>query len=167
LKGSRAALAVVAIAILGFLIYYAKFGPQAEIKPEPGTQGAGSMIQVPVAQGGGQDLKFGMTSVKAEPGIDPAVTAVNAFLGSLPFVQPEARLLAITYERENAILQFSSNFRTTYGTDDEATLVKGVIKAVSMNSKVKSITFTEGGRDLDTLGNIDLVGPQSVADWLK
>lgn len=160
-------LALIAVILFAGLIYYVKYGPTAELKPIDNAQpaAASDRVQVPVAVGGGPDAAFEMKTVDVPKGQDPVMFAVNHFLESLSFVQPEAKLLDVHYEGENVELVFSSNFRQTYGTDDEATIIKGILRAVQANSKAKTATFMEGGKPIETLGSTDLAGPQSIRDW--
>ncbi|MGI8923386.1 MAG: GerMN domain-containing protein [Fimbriimonadales bacterium] len=166
--GPLVVMGVLAAVVLGGLIYYVKFGPPADLAPPVDGAKAGKNVRVnvPVARVDGADTTFNTESQELPPGTDVIEASVNGFLETIPAVQPEARLITVKYEGENAELQFSSNFRQTYGTDDESMIVQGIMKAVASNSKVKTVTFTEGGKPIESLGSIDLTGPQSVQDWM-
>lgn len=162
-------MAVIAAAMFGGLFYYVKFGPTSKLTPlERTSTPAETEVIVPVPGKGGQDDNFTTKSIKLPKGSDPIVASVNAYLDGLKFVQPEARLLEVKYDKGNAELRFSSNFRQFYGTDDEATIIKGIVRAVAANnSNIKTVTFTENGKPIDTLGQADLTGPQPVKDWIS
>ncbi|MBA3725423.1 MAG: GerMN domain-containing protein [Armatimonadetes bacterium] len=166
-------LAVIAALLFGGLIYYVKYGPTSKTKPDnpdvislekpPANE---VTVTVPVAQGGGPGGKFTTRTMKVPAGSDKIVASVNAFLEGTKIVQPEARLIDVKYAQGNAALNFSSNFNQTYGTDDEVTLVQGIMRAVKANSDAKTVTFLAANKPISTLGSIELDGPQSLKEWL-
>jgi hypothetical protein len=166
-------MAVIAALIFGGLIYYVKYGPTSKTKPDnpdvvalEKPQAKEITITVPVPKGGGPQGSFTNRTVKVPAGSDKVVASVNAFLEDTKIVQPEARLIDVKYDQGNAALNFSSNFNQTYGTDDEVTIVQGIMRAVKANSDVKTVTFLAANEPISTLGSIDLAGPQSLKEWL-
>ena len=162
-------MGVLAAVVLGGLVYYVKYGPPADLAPRTSGAQTGKKVRVnvPVAKVDGADTTFNTESQELPPGTDVIEASVNGFLATIPAVQPEARLVEVKYEGDNAELRFSSNFRQTYGTDDESTILQGIMKAVASNSKVKTVTFTEGGKPIENIGSIDLTGPQSIEEWIR
>ena len=70
-------------------------------------------------------------------------------------------------EGNTLVLRFTSSFTQTYGTDDESNVITAIMKAVSVNSTADTVEMeTMDGRPIETLGSIDLVGPQSIRDWI-
>lgn len=163
-------LAVIAAMLFAALVYYVKYGPTSKIEPDnpavvakrPGQ----ITIEVPVPKGGGPQGTFDSRKINVPAGTDPVLASVNAFLEGSKIVQPEARLVEVKREQDNEVLNFSSNFNQTYGTDDEVTLIQGILRAVKANSDAKTVTFLAGGKPMATLGSIDLSGPQSIKEWL-
>lgn len=167
-SGPLVVLAVLAIIVAGGLFYYVKYGPTKEpMSPKTGRP-TSRKVEIPKATAGNDGATFSSETRDLPEGTDAIEASVNGFLESVPAVQPEARLQAVKYEGDNAELEFSSNFNQTYGTDDESIIIKGIMKAVSANKPdVKTVTFLAGGKPIETLGSIDLEGPQNVHDWLK
>lgn len=168
-SGPLVVLAVLAIIVAGGLFYYVKYGPTKQpTSPKDGRPTIGRKVTIPKATAGNEGATFSSETRDIPEGTDAIEASVNGFLESVPAVQPEARLQAVKYEGDNAELEFSSNFNQTYGTDDESIIIKGIMKAVSSNKpNVKTVTFLAGGKPIETLGSIDLEGPQNVHDWLK
>jgi hypothetical protein len=90
------------------------------------------------------------------------VFAVNEFLTQAAFLPKGARLVSARVHDGLAELDFSPEVAKTYGTDDERTLVNGILTAVGQFPEIKSATFLSGGKPIDSLGNIDLSEPQPV-----
>lgn len=162
-------LSVVAVILLGGLIWYTQRGPSPRYDQENPPDVHGDQTETGVSY---QALVYKDGQLVAEKktapvGSDPVVESVNSVLGSIPAVAPESRLLETKRDGDNLLLVFSTNFSQTYGTDDEAAVIKGVMAAVSKNSTAKTVTFElDNGVGIDTLGNVDLTGPLTVSDWL-
>ena len=160
-------LGVVAALLLGGLIWYTQRGPSPKYDP----------LDPPDIKAERQDKKYVATFYKdgkltseertLAEGDDPVVEGVNAALASIPAVPPEARLQETAREGNKMVLRFSNTFTQTYGTDDESNVINAIMKAVSLNSDVDTVEFeTMDGHAVETLGSIDLVGPQSIRDWI-
>jgi hypothetical protein len=171
--GPLTILGVIAALVLAGLIYYAKFGPSPTYDPKNppdvnaekgnGEKEMGVTYDAAVYRNG----KLVIEKRTAPAGTDPVVASVNSVLESIPAVPPEARLQETKRDGDTMKLKFTSNFTQTYGNDDESNVITGVMKAVSANSDVKFVVFeTVNGSPIETLGNADLVGPQSVRDWI-
>lgn len=176
-QGILVALALIALASFAGLAAYVRFSPAGEysrmektklevIKKErkkPASKRIEESQQVyvprPFARGGSVEWTFEI--VQAQHGVDPLVLAVNRFLESSK-IASNAKLLEVRYRGENAELEFENLFYSGYGTDDEQTLLKGILIAVSENSKAKTVTFYENGKLVRSLGNIELEIPQPV-----
>ena len=164
-------LAVVAAVVLGGLIFYVLRGPAPrydrtnppDMSAERPPAGAEISYTAAVFKNG----KLTTEKRSAPKGSDPLVLAVNDSLESIPAVQPEARLVSAEKDGSNLKLKFTSNFNQTYGTDDEKNVLDALMKAVSLNSKAETVTLeTVNGDPIETLGSVDLVGPQSIRDWI-
>jgi hypothetical protein len=162
-------LGVVAALLLGGLIYYTQRGPSPTYDPQKppdvNAEKNGEKVSYDAAvfKGG----KLVVEKRQADAGADLVVESVNAALESISAVPPEARLVETKMDGEVLKLRFTSSFNQTYGTDDESNVIKGIMKAVDLNSDVKTVELeTVNGQPIEPLGNSDLVGPQSVRDWI-
>lgn len=165
-------LGFLGLAVLGVLTYYAANQPsprggsgktvaadiQKPARPEPPAPSV--TVLVPEFVNG--ELKFKETRQTVAPGEAPEVFAVNAFLKETGFVPPKAKAVSVTVERGLATVTFTPEFQTTYGTEDEQTLVNGILKALGQFKNIDKVSMRVGGQPLDTLGSIDLSEPQDV-----
>lgn len=161
-------LGVMAAVILGGLIYYTQFGPSPKYDPLNPPDVAADRDPKPTYQAAFyKDGKLVVEAREINPGQDPVVESVNGALDSIPAVAPEARLVETSRSGDTLTLKFTSNFTQTYGTDDESNVIQAVMKAVDLNSDAESVVFeTVNGQPIETLGSADLVGPQSIRDWI-
>lgn len=180
-QANRNALALGALLIgastLGALTFYA-VTPQANripvdqlregAKPPVANQGKTETplpegtVNAPTARYQGDDLVFDQRPVRPEPGQDRMMAAVNGYLSGLSFVGKDARVKSIKIKDRIATLDFSEAIYGGYGSEDEQTLVKGILETMSQFKNVGWVKFTVGGEPLDSLGHLDLSDPQPV-----
>jgi hypothetical protein len=108
------------------------------------------------------DLKLDSKTARPTAAEDPRVFAVNKYLEQLAMVPKAARAKTCTVTDGIANLDFTLEFEKTYGTEDEQTILKGLLTVMAQFPEVHQVKFTVGGRTLDTLGNVDLTTPQDV-----
>lgn len=108
------------------------------------------------------ELKLDPGTVKPPEKTDPKVFAVNSYLKNLGFIPKGAALKTCTVKDGLATLDFNAEFETTYGTEDEQTVVKGLMTTMAQFSDVHAVKMTVEGKPLETLGNIDLTQPLPV-----
>lgn len=89
-------------------------------------------------------------------------TAINGFLRSENVAPKEAELVKANVKDGLLTLEFNEAFDTTYGTEDERTIVDGILRTAGQWKAVKQVKFTIMGRDLETLGSIELIDPLPV-----
>jgi spore germination protein GerM len=160
---------LVGAAVLASVVHYVKDSPAASVPPErhrsqeDPAQGLRSPDKVTVYRPRyeGDDLVFDKTT-KATKEEDPKVFALNEYLKSLPMVPKEARVRSVKVKAGVATVDFTAAFATTYGTEDEQTVVKGLLTTLGQFEDVNEAVLTVEGRPLDTLGHLDLAGPQKV-----
>lgn len=165
-------LGLLGLAVLGVLTYYAANQPNPQSRP---AEGSGAPIQKHVApkppaqavtvlvpEFVNGELRFKEIREQVAPGQPPEVFAVNAFLKETGFVPPKARAVSVTVDRGLATVTFTPEFEATYGTEDEQTLVNGILKALGQFKNIQKVSMRVGGHPLDTLGSIDLSEPQDV-----
>lgn len=174
-KKSRAGWVVPILAIAGFLAlgYYAKYGPPADVprkdvdKPsgpenrsKPIQQNAKTVL-VPRAIEKGGEVEWVTEPKEVAGDRDPVIVAVDSFLQSSGIAK-DAHLASTRLDGDTLSLHFEGLTAKGYGSDDEATLIKGILKAVQQNSSAKRAVFFEGEERLLSLGMIDLSEPQPV-----
>lgn len=152
---------VVGIALLA----YVKFAPadvvpnQVEIKKED-KGGGGVRLLTPYYKD--NELVFRSEEVKVPPGEDKYVFAVNRYLRSVEAVPIDAVLVKCTVKDGLATMDFNAAFRTSYGTDDESTLLNGLMTVMGQFQDVSFIKITVEGKDIESIGNMDLIDPLQV-----
>ncbi len=165
---------IITFCVIGVasLAWYVKSGPEEMKSPEnaapimtvqPNPTEKKPTIQVPVPKNDNGNVVFEMKPKEADIGTDIVVESVNAFLKSSK-IATEAKVISAKYEGDHLILDTTKLFDRGYGTDDEHTLFDGIVKAVSANSKVKTLEFLSNGSPVSSLGNIEFNGPIKVRE---
>jgi hypothetical protein len=164
-------LALIGLAVVAGLGYYAKFGPANRVpaelaapkRVEPVEAEANEPeVRVMTPSYAGDKLQF--TEAKSKPGTgeNPMVFAVNSFLSTSKVVESQARLQSVKVKDGVAYLDFSAAFGQTYGTEDEQTILEGVCRTMGQFKSVDRVQFLVQGKPLDTLGNVELTEPIPV-----
>lgn len=109
-----------------------------------------------------RDLEFDESERSVPVGQDPVVFAVNAYLDEAAITPKEARLLTCRIEDGLATLDFAPSFNQTYGTDDERTLLEGILTVAGQFPAIRTVRFLAGGKPIETLGNVEILEPQPV-----
>lgn len=109
------------------------------------------------------DLRYTKSSAQTPRGQDERVFAVNEFLRATGLMPGGARAVSCVVEGGVATIEFSPEFDQTYGTEDERTIVDGVLRALAQFEGVRSVQFQVGGKPMETLGNIDLSRPLKIS----
>ncbi|MDQ2986250.1 MAG: hypothetical protein M3R13_05950 [Armatimonadota bacterium] len=161
-------LGAIALALLVGLIYYVQRGPGPRYNPQsPPDVQAEKNKEITYQATVYRDGKLVVEKGTAPSGSDPVVESVNGVLESIPAVPPEARLSETERNGSTLTLKFTSNFDQTYGTDDESNVISGIMKAVDLNSDADTVVFeTVTGKPIESLGSVDITGPQSIRDWI-
>lgn len=165
-------LAAVGLAIVGGLTYYVvnlpKRGPSSNsdapiaINQNASKPSKGEDVKVLTPSYKDGELTFKESTQAATSGESREVFAVNAFLKEAGIVPAGARAVSVNVKDGLAEVTFSKEFETTYGTEDEQTLVNGILKTLGQFKSIDKATFRVGDHALDTLGSIDLTEPQPV-----
>lgn len=161
----------VCAALVGGLTYYVAAGPGRQVpdelkRPDKAEQDKGGptegvTVLKPKFEKDGS-LGFDKRTHTPSPGQDPMVAAVNEYLKGVPAVPKDAQLLSAKVEGGIAMLNFNTAFASGYGTEDEQAIVNGVLASMAQFPGVSQVQFMVDGKPLDSLGNIDLSGPQPV-----
>jgi hypothetical protein len=143
---------------------YIKLAPAdvvpAEVQVEKQEGGAGVHLLTPYYAN--EELKFRSETVQVPKDVDPRVFAVNRYLRTASFVPAEAELMTVTVQGGVATLDFNSAFYTSYGTDDESTVINGILAVMGQFKDVTHVRFLADGKPIDTLGNLELTDPLEV-----
>lgn len=160
-------MGVIAALLLGGLYYYTQRGPSPKYDPVNPPDVNSERTETKYRATFYRDGELVTEERTLAPGSNAVVESVNDALSSIPAVAPEARLVEAVREGRNLVLRFTSNFTQTYGTDDESNVIQAIMKAVDVNSDADTVEFeTINGQQIETLGSVDLVGPQSIRDWI-
>jgi len=164
--------ALVGLAIVGGLTVYVanlpKIEParmrsttaQARLSAPDASSGTRVVVLMPEYVQG--QLTFKETLQSVALGESPEVFAINAFLKNTGIVPVSAKAVSVAVSDGMATVVFSKEFETTYGTEDEQTLVKGILTTLGQFHNIKKVAFKIGDHSLETLGSIDLSEPQDV-----
>ncbi len=154
--------------MVGVLAAYVKYTPAGRV-PDSEMRSSTRQISAPQTSVNvltphyvEEELKFDKTAGKVEPGQDKAVYVVNSYLAHAGITPKDAKLVSCTIEGGVAKLNFSRAFRQTYGTEDEHTLIEGILVSLGQFPEIHSAQFLVEGKAIDSLGNIDLSDPQPV-----
>lgn len=163
------------VAIVGSVLGYVKFAPADRIPldqrrgslagrtaQETAAQPRSDTVQVPVPRYVDGDLQFERRPVQARPGADHYALAINEFLKEARLTPSGARVLSTSLRDGNLLVDFSKEFDQTYGTEDEQTLVNGILTALGQFREVSTVELRVEGKEIETLGNIDLTAPLPV-----
>lgn len=110
----------------------------------------------------GGELKFDKTPGTANAGSDAMIKVVNEYLAKIPAVPKEGRLKGVEIHGGIATLSFTPEFENGYGSEDEETIVVGILTALGQFPDIKKAQFTIEGKQLESLGHADLSTPQDV-----
>lgn len=108
------------------------------------------------------NLTFSRKRLSVPDGEDPKVFAVNQFLANTKIADPSAKLLSVDVKNGVAALSFNAAMDATFGTEDEETLLNGLLATLSQFPDVEKAEFYANGKHIDTFGNVDLTEPQPV-----
>jgi len=110
----------------------------------------------------GDQLKFDSRRETPPAGQDERVFAVNQFLHESGVALEGAELISCEVRDRIAYLNFNRAFDRTYGTEDEQTLVKGILQVMSQFEGFDSVQILIEGKPMQTMGNIDLTDPLPI-----
>lgn len=155
------ALGAMALGVLGS---YAKFGPgnqipESERKPPVRGEDRSVIVYQPKFE---DDLRFESRRELPPASADRMVYAVNAYLKEANLAPEGAAAKSCRLEGRTAVLDFTAPFRSTYGTEDERTLIEGILREMGQFREVDDVRFLVEGKPIETLGNIELTDPQPV-----
>lgn len=146
-----------AVGILGLvgLIAYLRLTPAAQI-PDELKRADKRKVTAYTPVPDGSDVKLQPREVDVPERASPIVTAVNAFLTESNIVPTDARAIGAEIRNGTLHLGFSPAFARTHGSDDEKTLIDGLIATVKQFPEVQRLSLEVDGKPIETLGNVDL-----------
>ena len=141
--------------------------PVPEAKSPVETQKKVKVYQVTVE---GNQAKLRPTEKEVKVDHSPPEAAVRALIeqvdtGELANPIPKGtRLLGFKLEKGLATVDLSREFRDNFtgGSEEEGLTIGAVLRTLGQFPEVKRVTFLIEGKPLETLGHLDLSGPQDV-----
>lgn len=108
------------------------------------------------------DLELEPRVVPVKKGADAKATAVSGYIAKIPAVPSSTRVLSIKMEGRTAVIDFSKEVDSGYGTEDERTLIEGVLTTMGQFPDVDMVAFRIEGKATQGIGNLDLSSPLQV-----
>jgi germination protein M len=117
--------------------------------------------------------KLRPTKCKVKAGENPMEVALRQLIeqgGTADLASPipeGTRLLSLEVKGDLAIVNLSREFRDNFtgGSEEEALTIGAILKTLGQFPQIKRVLFKVEGKPLDTLGHLDLSGPQDVT-WV-
>lgn len=124
---------------------------------------AGEKVEVFLAKAGqGDEVTFEGKEMKVANGENPKQFALFESLKGIPVFPKDARILGIDQSGSHLIVQFNDKIEAGYGTDEEATILNCMRKALEQFKDVQTFSLEANGKPLTTLGQFDLSKPIPV-----
>jgi hypothetical protein len=142
-------------------VRHSRLDRREEKQDQDQPQSQGPYVYTPIPSGSTK-ISFVKTPVAASSS-DAKVYVVNKFLESTKVADPAAKLLSVEVNDGVASLYFNAAMDKTVGTDDEQTLLSGILKNLSQFPDIKSALFFADGKQIETFGNVDLTEAQPVS----
>lgn len=180
-KGARNFLILILLAICVGIGAYLATSRQRPVTPPPSPSHPRRVEQLvkpekvkvyrvalkdnkPVLQATEEDIK---------PGTSPAESALRRLIeqgdeADLANPIPKGtKLLGLTVKDRLATVDLSHEFRDNFsgGSEEEGLLIGAVLRTLGQFKEIKQVQFLVEGKPIDTLGHIDLSGPQDVS-WV-
>ncbi len=163
-------LVVCGLALVGGLTLYvqqpaARDVPAAQLRPEARPQPdrtKSQEVRSYTPRYEGEDLKLKASPARSPEGTDARVFAVNRYLEQLPMVPRGARARSCVVKDGLATVDFTGEFDRTYGTEDEQTVLKGILTVMAQFPEVDRVQVTVDGRPIETLGSVEISQPLPV-----
>lgn len=165
---------VACLAVVGVLVVYLKSTPALNVPEDQkrathrSDEGAApvtpkaNQVLVPVAVWEEGDLRFARKVVDVDPGQDPKRVALLAYLAEIRDVLPGVKLEGLRMDGKVAQIRFSAEFDQRMGSDDEATVLQGILATMGQFHDVEEVEFFAGGQQIETIGNVELNVPLPV-----
>jgi hypothetical protein len=146
-------------------VAYIKLAPAdvvpREVQVEQQTGGDGVHLLTPYYAD--HELKFSTEPAKVPKGTDARVFAVNQYLRNTKFVSADAMVKGVTVSNGTADLDFTEAIVGAYGTEDESTVINGILAVMGQFKDVTYVRFLVDGKPIDSLGgNLELTDPLPV-----
>ncbi|MEM4408302.1 MAG: GerMN domain-containing protein [Candidatus Caldarchaeum sp.] len=159
-------LAGAALAIFFALFWYVRVGPPNTLQPKSQDSVAKTSTfkhyaRVPYLTIEDGEPRWTIREEEISPKADKLQEAINRFLEESA-IAPKAELTSVQVRGNQVELYFENLFEKSYGTDNDSLLLEGIFKAIKENSHYGTVVFLENGKPAQTLGNLDVEGPQKV-----
>lgn len=113
------------------------------------------------------------TEADVKPGESPAEIALRELIEQgddsdlANPISEDTRLLGLEVEDGLATVDLSREFRDNFagGSEEEGLMIGAILRTLGQFPEVKQVLFLVEGKPVDSLGHLDISGPQSV-DWV-
>lgn len=174
-KGVKTFIVVVLLAAcVGFGIYLAVSRPPAPISPptKPHAEAVKPLEKVKVYRVAVENNRpvLRATETDVQPGEVPAEAALRQLVeqgdqSDLANPMPKGtRLLGLKIVNGLATVNLSREFRDNFsgGSEDEGATIGAILRTLGQFKEIKKVQFLVEGKPIDTLGHLDISGPQDV-----
>jgi hypothetical protein len=174
-------LLVGGITLLGVVLAYVKFSPAQNV-PEAEQRSVTHTLQssypgnekptlprekvkiLKPAYTPDDEIVYSESSKDVEKSQNRYVVAINGFLESAKVTEPGAKATSAKLEGKVLVVEFTEPFGISRGTDDERTIIDGLIHVLGQFKDVKSLRILVSGERIETLGSVDLLEDLKVQD---
>lgn len=127
---------------------------------QKGESGKASALKPTYTASG--DLKYEKTEITIPQGADRYITVINAYLKECKIAPAGAQAVSTELNGKTLTVKFNKEFDQTYGSDDERTLVQGILASIGQFPEVNFVQFTIEGTPMESMGHLDLSEPLPV-----
>lgn len=179
-RSNRNTLAVVligagAVAVAGLGMFAA--GPNANRVPQQESRKTDQSVTVTVKPDGEQQVAqvkvftpkleddgftFEETTVDVPSGQDPMLFACRQLIKQFTSLPEGSDVLSVKVAGKQATVDLSEAVSTGMGSAEEGGLVNGILTTLGQFKEIEEVKFTVAGAPLETLGHLELDGPQPV-----
>lgn len=116
-------------------------------------------VQKPTYEG--DELQLHESTTKVHAGQNRYLAAINGFLGSSGHA---GKANSAKVEGDVLVVDLSKEYNEGLSSEDETTLVNGIIATAKQFPKVNKVRFLVNGEPVDTFGHLDLTQDMPVRD---
>lgn len=105
---------------------------------------------------------FNNISRPVPAGQDKYQFALNTYLESTKITSNAARVTSASLQGDTLVVTFSPEIMGGYGSEDESTLINGLLLTAGQFDEVQKMVFKIGDDEIDSLGHVEIANPMPV-----
>lgn len=105
---------------------------------------------------------FNKVNREVPKGQDKYVFAINTYLESTKITSNDARVEKAELNGDTLTVTFSPAIMGGYGSEDESTLINGILLTAGQFEEVHKVVFKIGDQEIDSLGHVEIMNPMPV-----